>query len=117
MMSSRCTGHCCRSFVLRYGADDRKIHSDWIEGWLEEPDSMGDDTVQVLSMVIPLDEHEDEEGELYSTFTCKNFDVEEQRCLIYSTRPRMCRRFGSEVECNYEGCTFLCSKSTKSGSS
>ncbi len=110
MMSSRCTGHCCRSFVLRYGADDRKIHSDWIEEWLEEPNGMDDDTVQVLSMVIPLEECEDEEGELYNTFTCKNFDFERGQCLIYDTRPGMCRRYPAEAECDYEGCTFLCQK-------
>ncbi len=77
------------------------------ERWLEEG-KLDPEIQQILEMVIPLQEHEDENGTFYTTFTCKNFDVEEQSCLIYEDRPEMCRRFGTEeVECSYEGCTYV----------
>ena len=101
---NRCTGHCCREFTLHSG-DDKVLNADR-ERWLAEG-KMNPEVRQIMEMVIPLQEHEDEGGMFYTTFTCKNFDVEEQSCLIYKDRPEMCRRFGAEeVECNHEGCTY-----------
>ncbi len=104
-MTGRCTGHCCREFVM-YSGDDKILDADR-KRWLEEG-KLDPEVQQIMDMVIPLKEHEDEDGKFYTTFTCRHFDVEEQQCLIYDERPAMCRRFGAEeVKCNYEGCTYV----------
>ncbi len=104
--SHRCTGHCCREFVLHSGDD--KISDTDRKRWLAEG-GLIPEVQQIMEMVIPVYEHVDENGEgFYTTFTCRNFDFENGQCLIYEDRPKMCRRFGTEeVTCNYEGCTYV----------
>lgn len=102
MKSQRCTGQCCRDFILWSG--DQKIPVSWLEEWLKDPELSGEQR-QVFEMVVPLEECEDEDGHVYTTFTCKNFDSEYGDCTIYETRPEMCRRYPREA-CNYDGCTL-----------
>lgn len=95
----RCTGHCCAEFFLepleelkqRLKAGRKK-----------------NDLAQIIDMLIPLPNSTAIAPSIFQTtaYTCKHFDKETRRCLIYETRPKMCRDYGVVNVCDYKGCTW-----------
>lgn len=102
--ASRCTGHCCRCFVLPCGPAE-----------LEAEKARVKDGEQIAAMVIYLGQHEvgwspeapilDPAPEGHHYYTCKNFDVTTNNCRAYETRPAMCRDYPYGNPCRYQGCT------------
>lgn len=107
---SRCTGHCCRRFVLSSG-DETITHEqvkEWQDYGVEGIEDL--DTRMIYGMVIPLDEAD--------YFTCRNYNAETGDCMVYKDRPKMCRDYPSTTEtgkCSYEECTLtvICNKEAK----
>ena len=92
-MSSRCTGHCCKRFMM------------------EDSDcSVLEDGEILRDMLIPLGLSDvDEDGDLLDLpvefFTCRHLQ-QNGDCGIYQTRPQMCRDYPSVVDCEYTNCTL-----------
>ena len=127
---NRCTGQCCRDFVLPYSPAElrqrARAHARFQRtGKWPGPASnkspllvrVGPTDVQVLTMVRwlgftnKLDPATTQDGQTVTTsgkpvhrYTCKNFDG--TNCMIYDTRPRMCRVYGVENTCEHKGCTL-----------
>ena len=68
-MTSPCTGECCSDFILS-----------------QAPNSDTPDDKLIRAMVIP-------NGKGKGHFTCRFWDEETRLCLIYQSRPQMCRDF------------------------
>lgn len=116
---SRCSGDCCKRFYLPLTPDELKYEAtreDRYEKIRFNPKEME----QIYGMVIALAPSKDskvgvdgfsappESGWYY---TCKNFDTQTGNCLIYETRPDMCRDYpfygeGYRNRCTYENCTW-----------
>lgn len=93
---SNCSGQCCTKFCLGEAALDTLTTPD---SYWKEPTT---EYEQVRDMVIELEWHD---SHVYCT--CKNFDTETRRCIIYEDRPNMCRTHGEgKNKCTYEGCTI-----------
>ncbi len=120
---NRCTGHCCRRFVLPFSLEKmrEKLKT------LHEASSLSDlqaayiaDLAQVIDMVIPLPEPtfdecrdlsapgaevSDPAGTAGLWFTCRNLDTDTGDCNVYETRPKMCRDYPYGAQCTFKGCT------------
>ena len=111
---TRCTGHCCRAFVLM-GYSPAEIEQRVLRPDPDQPEMQ--DGVQVLEMVIPLGEFAsveeagqgvastaDPTGKMSHFYTCRHYKHEQ--CAIYESRPAMCRDYPYRNEpCRYVGCT------------
>lgn len=45
------------------------------------------------------------EGQRSPWYTCKNYDPKASKCLIYDSRPAMCRTYPEGHACRHTGCT------------
>ena len=86
---SRCTGHCCRRFVVSLDQ-------------LTDPSADSRDGDQIRDMLILIEEVNAQFGEWRCT--CRHFDG--KGCRVYEERPQMCRSYGRDHPCEYEGCTL-----------
>lgn len=92
---SRCTGHCCERIFLRDG-DGQPID---IAKLKATPRAFVDGE-KVVDMLI---DHPSGEP---NVFTCRHFDRETRNCMIYETRPEVCRTYPNGRSCTFEGCTL-----------
>jgi Fe-S-cluster containining protein len=94
---SRCTGHCCRRFYIKW---------DWLD-YMTHPESvLGEDERLILSMIVLQDWYVDEDGVLGgASFGCRNLGAD-GNCAIYEKRPLMCRNYPYGNECKFAGCTL-----------
>lgn len=109
---TRCTGHCCKAFILPYGPEDLSIR---ITAGLDGSHPMGrvEDGEQIRDMVIFLGTTDQGwpganpalDGSLHHYYTCKHHDAESGDCKIYDQRPGMCRRYPYGEPCKIPGCT------------
>jgi Fe-S-cluster containining protein len=117
----RCTGHCCRYFVVGSGLtlDDlkenlRRSQNDgpWPQHIIGKPSLRGPaiDIEILVEMLIPLDKRPPgaasprQESDA-PRFTCKWLDQDGGDCRNYEGRPDMCRIFPSDHSCEYAHCT------------
>lgn len=124
----RCTGDCCRSFTFPVGPEELKdLYEQWAD--IQQGDSIDMGLVpqkvrrliQDIHLIYPMvkylgrremPNHFNPSDEFLQTgktpkehiYTCKHFDG--RNCTIYDIRPRMCRRYPYNSDCNYEGCTW-----------
>lgn len=101
----RCSGHCCRAFTLPYSPEQ-----------LLQPDRLLEDGDVIRGMLVFLKEAN--EGDPHPTdpvqttagrkwyYTCKHLDDQSGNCMIYATRPMMCRDYPYGNECKFSGCTM-----------
>lgn len=92
----RCTGHCCRLFILEgdygYFQSSETIHR------LKDGQFIAD-------MLIPLEVECSKPG--YHYYTCKHFDG--QNCTQYENRPHFCKSYPDDSGiCSVKGCTAEC---------
>lgn len=100
---TRCTGHCCESFVLNVQPETLR---EWIRSadWHQQPAEYRRDVEFVADMVIehpPL-----QSGERSLRFRCRHHDAATGDCTVYEQRPMMCRSFGCSTPCTFVGCTL-----------
>lgn len=89
---TRCTGHCCRAFVLNNLKD--------FESFLAVVDQV-EDGPYVRDMVISIGKNDDG----IEWYTCKHLDEASGDCIQYESRPRMCRNHPGQKQCPFIGCT------------
>lgn len=88
--AARCTGECCRQFVLwRDGVPfrDTPVEQPWAR----------------LALLREVREADD--GTSYGVFGCVEFDEVTQRCQAYEARPDTCRNYphGGDHNCGFCG--------------
>ena len=107
-MTCRCTGHCCRVFVLPYAPD---------EIW-DKQDTLRDGRI-IADMVIylgyephrdifirhGLTPHKYYDDDPRHWYTCRHY--KDGDCTIYAQRPTMCRAFPYGKDCEYSDCTAV----------
>ncbi len=84
----RCSGHCCRSFVLPMPLEELKARTDKV--W---------DGEMIADMVIHL------EDTFPPRYTCRHL-AENGDCSVYDRRPRMCSEYPYGGRCMFPGCTL-----------
>jgi Fe-S-cluster containining protein len=117
-MSSRCSGDCCKAFVLGNGQVNIKVLKDNIEhikSGKKGQDKNGYGHIQdvkvLASMLVSLGKFTKHPltGAKYSIpkelFTCKHLQ-DNGDCGIYESRPNMCRDYPHGKPCEYPGCTW-----------
>lgn len=114
----RCSGDCCQLFNV-HGKTINELREMLSKGNFAESE------FQIPDMLIPLgyDEYVQKSKEMRhdnrqilsreeyndNWFRCKNFDVENNLCLVYETRPDMCRTYpycNGDKGCEYKNCTL-----------
>ena len=96
-ITDRCTGHCCRRFVLPYSYQEMQ----------ERKDTITDGNV-IADMIIALEEDPRlvrRDGSPGFPFTCKHLQNNGD-CAIYQTRPAMCRDYPYGRPCEWDECTW-----------
>lgn len=115
-MSDRCSGHCCLFFSI--GAPDE--FSALVAQRVTGGDIYAEELMQIKSMVLyrgvmknpfhPVVPHprilDADLPEPQHWWTCKHYDVENNNCEIYESRPTMCRSYPNGHPCLYVGCTW-----------
>jgi Fe-S-cluster containining protein len=101
--NARCSGHCCRTFVLSKDYFDVVAAPSLCED--------GETVVSMLIPLIPMLSVRDADWWLADNwpqmeYTCKHFDYFNNDCKIYEQRPMMCRGHGTKYTCRYDGCTL-----------
>ena len=95
----RCTGHCCRGFALdqSYAQLQKEFAI-----WKENPQNSTIPQIELIApMVIPV--RSSSQFNEY-TYTCKNLDPA-GNCMVYESRPQMCRDFPDKKSCRFWNCT------------
>lgn len=125
-MSDRCSGDCCRDFVLPFGMDEmRERYDAAVQAVLRlEARDLDLEIIRVYRRLIPLvgPFPEGEASgytvkvtpymgtrETYHHYTCRSFDPVAGSCTTYDTRPDMCRdypEYGKGHRCRYATCTW-----------
>lgn len=103
-MTQRCTGECCRSFMISIDPDKTAVE---VMQMLREevPGKPGRTWEQgdiIADMLIPIFGPWPKVPAAQARFTCKNFDG--RNCMIYESRPGLCRRHGETTACDYADC-------------
>ncbi len=97
-----CNGDCCEGFTV---ADWTVLQVEyWKEHGQEYDEPIDAATQAIIDMLIPT--NQDAPDAELGVFGCNNFDTATRRCIIYETRPGMCRTYPDGKECQHEGCTF-----------
>lgn len=123
-METRCTGHCCKRFVLSVTYEELEQSAEAERaGATHWTDKLGKERsllaqgAQVFDMVIKLEQNENDKlhisPEHMQRYSCKNLDTD-NNCTIYETRPNLCKTHGQEDgSCTYAGCTLVPMKKVK----
>lgn len=110
----RCKGHCCERFYLPFSPEE-------LAKYVEDKEHLthrynNEEVAQVAGMVeylgaSKLDANKEipyyakqNSDYLNHWYRCKNHNTETGDCMIYETRPPMCRGFPYEGECEYHAC-------------
>lgn len=131
----RCTGHCCKAFILPwltpsemnerkklYESGERKPDSEhnkeelYILNMIEYLGSDSNNFPEANQKVIPIDNflHDKQymnSDEIYKShyYTCKHHCNVTGNCLDYENRPNLCRSFPNQNKwngaCEFRGCT------------
>lgn len=124
MFSKRCTGHCCKSFILPWISPDTfererlkyKDNED-ISKIFDMVIYLGNDPNQlpeIAKKIIPIDNLKNYNPDAYKKshyYTCKWHDTLTGNCTNYENRPNMCRIFPDIADtnlngsCEFNGCT------------
>lgn len=88
---ARCTGHCCRSFIIRRSMEAIRAEA-------EDGDA---DSATMVDMVIPV-----RVTAGVQVYDCRHLRANGD-CSIYESRPRMCRDYPGSSKCTFDGCTRL----------
>lgn len=116
--TARCTGHCCRAFVIP------AIHRvGGLRHWkllvrVRDPRFDSDDARFIADMLIDLDREATVDpltqwplGEPHALYGCRHYDAAAGNCTVYDRRPLMCSGFPYDNQpdgCKAEGCTRVC---------
>jgi len=119
----RCSGHCCRSFYLRFSPEQLKAWADGSQPHTYKPEEIK----KVADMVIHLGPADDPntnrpvladrlgnvipnqaDGGHY--YTCKHHNTATGNCDNYENRPDMCRDYPYQDRCRYKACTWEAGK-------
>jgi Fe-S-cluster containining protein len=107
-----CNGNCCKEFPLPLSLE--KIKRMFQEG--KGTNGTYLEMKMIAKMLISLPKKPVfVNGKKYFWFTCKNFDKQTKKCMIYEKRPVMCRTFpdhdGQDQPCHKSianGCDMVC---------
>ena len=125
-MSDRCTGHCCRAFVLGCRSPEELATSEanfWrregvcdIFGWVEADCVLH--TAEDIGWWLPWMKHlgkftenptdcpgVEQSPTGYDYYTCTQLS-DSGDCKVYKQRPHFCRSYGIECACRFPGCTW-----------
>jgi Fe-S-cluster containining protein len=92
----RCTGHCCRCFSTDFSYEEAQ--ADFLV-WKKNPAESKLPNIEIVApMLIPLGKIRGQE-----IFTCKHLG-KDGNCMIYETRPQICRDFPGPTPCTYRNC-------------
>lgn len=103
-----CDGRCCERFFFPLTPEDLATKAGCIERGEETYKDGAEEFLTIANMLIylePDDKPNEETGDLGAWYTCKNWDTETRRCMIYETRPMMCRGYPYGKECTSCGST------------
>lgn len=118
---SRCTGHCCKRFLLPYSMEelqrmrqsiiDKKDFSLLDNGEKRFNPHNTEELMKVTGMVIflgksKLDPDGNSTEKECNYYTCKHFDEKSGNCMNYENRPRMCSDYPYGHKCLYKSCTL-----------
>jgi Fe-S-cluster containining protein len=85
---SSCTGKCCEDFCV--GTSRFKDLEDLAT---QSPLS---EIPDIVEMLIVIDHRED-----HDRYTCRHWNPQTHLCMIYDTRPDMCRQYPYEGTCEH----------------
>lgn len=100
-MADRCTGHCCRAFVL-HGFTLNEFKERLADGLIKVKDGSF-----IADMLIELPQDawkQGPDGKLWPRFTCRHLQPNGD-CGAYEFRPQMCREYPYGSPCEYAECT------------
>ena len=100
-MADRCTGHCCRAFVL-HGWTYEKIQEAYT-AWREQ--RSGATWPNDIWLIAPMIRQNPVEAGHDPTFSCIHLQANGD-CGIYNIRPQVCREYPNNRGCCFEGCTW-----------
>jgi len=127
-MGDRCTGHCCKAFVMSASYEDmRRSYEAKMSGQDSFFDTRSDDTAVpidryarghykdieiVFPMLVQLGihmRHPLPDGppidHPMAFYTCKNLQANGD-CGIYASRPDVCSDYPGRTACQFKGCTW-----------
>jgi Fe-S-cluster containining protein len=134
---SRCTGDCCRAFVLNASPEELRT---WSAAHLRSALAAGRPLIHsereqwfIATMLIPLDLEnlpedavkamgpkavEEARAGNHVLYTCKHLNRETGDCSVYDDRPNMCRiypdnGFAPHGGCGFPNCTASCSRKAR----
>jgi Fe-S-cluster containining protein len=108
----RCSGHCCREFTLTGIGETPEAIRAWLVARAEDGEQIADMVVPLRAIdvgVLAPDGRIVEEKPVGGVwiFTCRHYDAGTNNCLIYASRPRMCRDFPYGRPCEHgDRCTW-----------
>ena len=97
MMADRCTGRCCKSFIIRSSPEEIRQRAEETSDprWKAE-------FTKIADMII----HLGTEDSYHHRYTCKHFDAKTHNCTDYEHRPEMCRDFPYGDPCPFVECEW-----------
>lgn len=107
--SARCSGHCCRSFVLPHSPNELR---EGFAHWESIGRPPGHDIEIITPMVVHLGLFDVSPTtglklvEPSHFYTCRHFEAATGDCGIYASRPRMCREYPYGDNCENPDCTM-----------
>lgn len=97
-MADRCTGRCCRDFIIRRSPEEIQEQARTAEPrWKKE-------FTKIAEMVIPLPHRNGFYSEYH--YTCKHYDANTNNCMDYENRPEMCRNYPYGDPCGFDECEW-----------
>ena len=130
LIEHRCTGHCCKAFILPDGPPmnlqrkkeiilEHNKNTDYEQDILKVIDMvtyLGSDPTKLTpeqQKIIPLQNYDVPFDSIngHNYYTCRNHNSITGDCLIHDTKPSMCKQFPRLQEvnpngsCSFRGCT------------
>jgi Fe-S-cluster containining protein len=103
-----CNGSCCERFPL-------PVSFQMLRRWAQEGIAVNgtlEETKMLVGMLIPLTKEALLDGwKRYFFYTCKNFNTQTRKCMVYDKRPSLCRTYPDDTLCSKTmqgGCGMTC---------
>lgn len=111
MSCNGCKGNCCDPVVL--GLSPQAFTEAYINSKTGLKPVEDAEEIQKMwrlftykgaSRVSPMTKGIYADNQVLFMYQCSNYDTDTKKCTDYENRPKMCRKYGVENPCSYDGC-------------